>query len=626
MTIAINSNPERDQDVASFNGQVTFTYGFPIFSDAYIDVYLTPVGQVADDATAGRLLTLGVDYTVTGAGTATGGTIILTAGATIGDIITMEGVQPIERASVFQDLNPFTVALNDQLNQQTIMAQQSYTYWNEITPHYNHSELVSEIARPFKRILPMLPDGHVWVGRGDLGDPIDDITTMLFASGGSGTTASTIVKNISQAAHGLSVGDYVRIDAVGDYVVAQADSAANAELAGLVTVVINPNAFTLTMVGYIDTGVFAGLTLGGIYFLSASTPGGHTLVEPSGLLEVSLPVFYAETATTGWLRHYRGIINGGEPDIAAGTESSPVIVNVNQVGHGLVAENVVYLSAANVYTKARADVLATASAVGIVIDVIDADNFILQTNGYQSGFIVGKANATVYYLSPITAGLMTVTKPTTTGHFIKQVYISSSATDGYIQETQPEEIPVVPGVSTGWTLISTQTVGAGVPELDVTGMTGYYRYKIVLENLTPTTDASKSNIRTSSDNGVTFDSGASNYSYSAGSSTYSDPNFGTKIVLDSARSCSNVIANGGVSGFIEIINPSNIVTNKSLIFNAVSYTTSIFGFNGGAMGCDTMHGMRRSTAIIDAIRFYFDKTGVVNNIASGTIKLYGTNV
>lgn len=626
MTIAINSNPERDQDVASFNGQVTFTYGFPIFSDAYIDVYLTPVGQVADDATAGRLLTLGVDYTVTGAGTATGGTIILTAGATIGDIITMEGVQPIERASVFQDLNPFTVALNDQLNQQTIMAQQSYTYWNEITPHYNHSELVSEIARPFKRILPMLPDGHVWVGRGDLGDPIDDITTMLFASGGSGTTASTIVKNISQAAHGLSVGDYVRIDAVGDYVVAQADSAANAELAGLVTVVINPNAFTLTMVGYIDTGVFAGLTLGGIYFLSASTPGGHTLVEPSGLLEVSLPVFYAETATTGWLRHYRGIINGGEPDIAAGTESSPVIVNVNQVAHGLVAENVVYLSAANVYTKARADVLATASAVGIVIDVIDADNFILQTNGYQSGFIVGKANATVYYLSPITAGLMTVTKPTTTGHFIKQVYISSSATDGYIQETQPEEIPVVPGVSTGWTLISTQTVGAGVPELDVTGMTGYYRYKIVLENLTPTTDASKSNIRTSSDNGVTFDSGASNYSYSAGSSTYSDPNFGTKIVLDSARSCSNVIANGGVSGFIEIINPSNIVTNKSLIFNAVSYTTSIFGFNGGAMGCDTMHGMRRSTAIIDAIRFYFDKTGVVNNIASGTIKLYGTNV
>ena len=572
-----------------------------------------------------------------------------------------------------------------------------------------------------------------------------------FTGAGSGSGAA-VKRNITQIGHGLDKGDYVRINAVGNYVKAQADSDANAELSGLVVDKIDNDNFTLQTVGYVEAGVFTGLTEGQVYFLSDVALGQHTLTDPSALGTVSLPVFWSETTETGYLRQTLGIINGGQPPVGSTSSTNPNIITITQNAHGFTVGQVLYIDAANHYAAAQANTLITASAVGIVIVsdpltpnvfqlqtagyvdgfitgmnpaaiyyldpsnpgamttvrpttvghyikqiyltldadtgyiqetqpieilypeenvltitqaahgfpvgtvlyvsaantyaraiasalatasavgvVIEADPltpnvFKLQTSGYQSGLITGKTAAGVYYLDPAVLGGMTLTRPTAVSEYIKQIYIAESATSGYIQETQPVEIAAPAVGGSGWTLISSSTVAAPVAQVDVTGMTGYYRYKIVLENLIPTTDASKSNIRTSSDNGATFDSGASNYSYSAGSATYSDPYFGTKIVLDSTRSCSNVTANGGVSGFIEIINPSNVTKNKSLIFNAVSFTTSIFGSNGGAMGCDTIHGMRQSTAIINAIRFYFDKTGVVNNVTSGTIKIYGTNV
>jgi|SRR6266850_2717945 len=177
MSIAINSNFERDQLVAA-PAQTIFVYSFPVFDETYLKVYQYNSGDTPDDAT--QLLTLGADYTVTGVGAEAGGTIILTVPATSGDIITIVGAEPIDRLSVFPDLNPFTVAMNQQLNELTVMIEQVYTYWANITPHYNFDELVSTTVRPLKRILPMLPDGHVWVGRGALNVNPDDIITMPF--------------------------------------------------------------------------------------------------------------------------------------------------------------------------------------------------------------------------------------------------------------------------------------------------------------------------------------------------------------------------------------------------------------------------------------------------------------
>lgn len=184
MSIAINSNFERDQYQATFTGETDFDFTFPIFDETYLSVFKYAYGVMPDDRT--QKLTLGVDYSVNGVGLEAGGTITLTVGATIGDIITVVGTEPIDRTSVFPDFNPFTESLNQQLNTQTVLQQQTYTYWNHVTPRYNIDELVSNEVRPQKRILPMLPDGHVWVGRGALNTDPDDIVTALLPGGGGG--------------------------------------------------------------------------------------------------------------------------------------------------------------------------------------------------------------------------------------------------------------------------------------------------------------------------------------------------------------------------------------------------------------------------------------------------------
>ena len=106
-------------------------------------------------------------------------------------------------------------------------------------------------------------------------------------------SSSTIT--VTQAAHGLSVGNVLRFDGV-DYVLAQADSAANAEVAGIINEVINANAFTITQNGQI-TGL-AGLTAGDLYFLDPVTPGALTAVEPVGP-NIILPLMISTSATVG---------------------------------------------------------------------------------------------------------------------------------------------------------------------------------------------------------------------------------------------------------------------------------------------------------------------------------------
>ena len=120
--------------------------------------------------------------------------------------------------------------------------------------------------------------------------------------GGSG---ESLVREVSQTGHGLDVGDVVRLDGT-DYVAAQADSAANAEVVGIVSAVAGVDDFTLHYGGRI-TGL-SGLTAGEVYFLSATTAGLLTATAPSGDGEVSKPVLVADSTTTGYFCNYRGMV------------------------------------------------------------------------------------------------------------------------------------------------------------------------------------------------------------------------------------------------------------------------------------------------------------------------------
>lgn len=106
---------------------------------------------------------------------------------------------------------------------------------------------------------------------------------------------------------------------------------------------------------------------------------------------------------------------------------------VHQVGHGLAVGNIIRINNAGNYVLAQADNVADAtSVVGIVVEVIDADNFV-----YQFGGIVTVLNALTvgdpYFLDPAVAGGYTSTAPTTAGEVVLPLFFALKATDALWQ-------------------------------------------------------------------------------------------------------------------------------------------------------------------------------------------------
>ena len=96
-----------------------------------------------------------------------------------------------------------------------------------------------------------------------------------------------------------------------------------------------------------------------------------------------------------------------------------------------ITANVLTLTGADTYAKAKADSAANAEVVGIVSAVADANNFTLQSGG-RIATLSGLTANTVYFLDPSTAGALTATEPTTAGQVSKPLLITSSTTAGYI--------------------------------------------------------------------------------------------------------------------------------------------------------------------------------------------------
>lgn len=121
---------------------------------------------------------------------------------------------------------------------------------------------------------------------------------------GGGGGGDSVSYEINQVGHGFSVGNFVRINGSGTFTKAQADSAANAEVDCMVSVVTDTDNFTCVSRGYVDT--LSGLTANTRYFLDTSTAGAMTATEPSTIGQVSKPVFASLTTTAGFVDIQRG--------------------------------------------------------------------------------------------------------------------------------------------------------------------------------------------------------------------------------------------------------------------------------------------------------------------------------
>lgn len=154
--IKINDVPQRVQYAAT-GGQTQFTVPFPFFQNNFIYVWLNGV-QLFMGGSPG-------EYTVTGAGSPSGGLVTLNTPAILNDIITIEGQMPIDRTSIYSaTISNLTGSdLNGDFNREVVMLQQLNTVQKFLQLQYAPWELISQDHDvTIDRYLPLLPPGYTW--------------------------------------------------------------------------------------------------------------------------------------------------------------------------------------------------------------------------------------------------------------------------------------------------------------------------------------------------------------------------------------------------------------------------------------------------------------------------------
>lgn len=187
------------------------------------------------------------------------------------------------------------------------------------------------------------------------------------------------------------------------------------------------------------------------------------------------------------------------------------------------------------------------------------------------------------------------------------------------------ELQSLPTTSGGgsWVKILAQTASSSAT-IDFTGLDSTYKtYAFVFDNLLPATNQVDLWVRTSTNGGVSYDSGASDYNYTSfftvGGSNGSNSGgtvAGSQInasIINGSYGISNVAGNG-YNSTMYLYDPS--ATNQAKFTYTGQYETA----GAGAYICAFFgSGYRASFAAINAVRFLMSS----GNIASGTITMYG---
>ena len=138
--------------------------------------------------------------------------------------------------------------------------------------------------------------------------------SSLLLKGGTNTPRS-IVESFSLA-NAFSPGDAIRYDIPSStWVKAQADSAENSEVAGVVSAA-SFNTFDLTYSGYIQVSALSGVSAP-VLFLDSTIAGGLTTSPPSAIGTVIKPVLTKTTNGSGYIvTNYLGTQIGGSSTVA----------------------------------------------------------------------------------------------------------------------------------------------------------------------------------------------------------------------------------------------------------------------------------------------------------------------
>ena len=188
-----------------------------------------------------------------------------------------------------------------------------YLRWNagataleNATPTVTETDYPGAFTYGAKADLPVAPTA------GDIYVALD--TEEFFVCWSSGTWTDVIAKGtaVTQVTHGFAVGDVLTHDG-STYTKAQADSLANAQGIGVVVSSADANNFVIQSGGYSDTQ--SGLTGGTLYYLSPSSAGAMTATRPTTAGQYIKPVFYAISATSGFVLDQQAIAIASPPKV-----------------------------------------------------------------------------------------------------------------------------------------------------------------------------------------------------------------------------------------------------------------------------------------------------------------------
>jgi hypothetical protein len=143
----------------------------------------------------------------------------------------------------------------------------------------------------------------------------------------------------------------------------------------------------------------------------------------------------------------------------------------------------------------------------------------------------------------------------------------------------------------------------------------YRYYEFELEDIKPATDGVVLRLRTSTNAGSSYESGASDYSYAIHGGTTpitsSSDGANSEIILTPAE-VGNAAAEKGISGTVKVYNAGS--TTYTRVTSILSYDAT-----DSRVGTVTGSGCRLAAQDTDAIRFLFSS----GNITSGVIRMYG---
>jgi len=165
-----------------------------------------------------------------------------------------------------------------------------------------------------------------------------------------------------------------------------------------------------------------------------------------------------------------------------------------------------------------------------------------------------------------------------------------------------------------WVLISTTTISGTPSALTFTFSGSYRKYRLELENVYCTSDGFMLRMRTSTDGGSTFDSGASNYGYAYGASGTYGPASTTGTYIETSTNLVGSATDEGLWGEIDFYDPLNASLKTFARWQ-------IFGriYNSAASNIITGAGYRDSAADVDTVQLFFSS----GNFGGGKIRLFG---